>query len=238
MIARFALPVLLLLALPLRAQPLVAELGRNVVEVSTAFAGDSILVFGAFEPPGDIVIVARGDARTTVVRQKVSVGGIWLNGPSARFMNLPSFYAVGATGPLTEIVDPYERRGATIGLDTVSMLSRGSQDPAFREAVIRIRSAQGLYESNVPVQVVGGRLFHARVPFPSLVEPGSYRIDVMLVRDRRVVARQELPVSVRRVGFAADVSQVATAQPALYGLGCIAIAAMAGWLGAFLFRRS
>lgn len=238
MIARLILFVLLLAGLPLRAQPLVAELGKDVIEVSTAFAGDTLLVFGAFEPPGDVVVVARGEPRTSTVRQKVSFAGIWLNGPSARFRSLPAFYAVGATRPVTEILEASERRGATVGLDTLATLSRGSQDPAFREALIRIREAQGMFVPEVPMDVVGGRLFHARVPVPSLVEPGNYRVEVLLVRDGRVVARQELPWSVSRVGFAAEVNRAATTQPALYGLACILIAAFAGWLGAFLFRRN
>lgn len=226
------------LAAPLRAQPLVAELGRGRVEITTAFAGDSVLVFGAFDPPGDVVVVVRGQPRPTTVRRKVSVAGIWINGPSARFASLPSFYAVGGTRPVWEAMDTAERRGATVGLDTVAMLSRGSQDPSFRDALIRIRDTQGLYNGRIEVHVIGGRLFRAQIPVPALIEPGDYLIDVMLVREGRIAARQELGLAVVRTGFAADVNRVAHEQPALYGLACIAIAAFAGWAGAILFRRS
>ncbi len=240
MSARFALLLALFagLAAPLSAQPLVAELGRARVEITTAFVGDSVLVFGAFDPPGDVVVVVRGQPRPAVVRRKVNVAGIWINGPSARFASLPNFYAVGGTRPVWEAMEPNERRGATVGLDTVSMLSRGSQDPAFRDALIRIRDTQGLYNGRIGVDVIGGRLFRAQVPIPALIEPGDYLIDVMLVREGRIMARQELALAVVRTGFAADVNRVARQQPALYGLACIAIAAFAGWAGAFLFRRS
>lgn len=225
-------------AAPLRAQPLVAELGSERVEITTAFSGDSVLVFGAFEQPGDVVIVARGAARPVTVRRKVNVAGLWINGPSARFVSLPNFYAVGGTRPVWEILETGERRSATVGLDTVATLSRGSQDPSFRDALIRIRDNQGLYEGEIEVRVIGGRLFRAVVPIPALIEPGEYHIEALLVRDRRIVARQELPLAVVRSGFAADVNRVAHQQPALYGLACILIAAFTGWAGAFMFRRS
>ena len=37
---------------------------------------------------------------------------------------------------------------------------------------------------------------------------------------------------------AADIEHLARVQPALYALVCIILAALAGWLGSILFRRS
>lgn len=221
-----------------RAQPLVAELGRSRIEITTSFTGDSVLVFGAFERPGDVVVVARGPARPVVVRRKINIAGIWINGPSERFDHMPNFYAVGGTRPVFDVINPADRREAVIGLDTISRLSHGDQDPDFRDALIRIRDNEGLYRGQVNVDVIGGRLFRARVPVPALIEPGRYLIDALLVRDGRILARQELPLDVVRVGFAAEVNRMANENPAAYGLACVAIAACAGWLGAFLFRRS
>jgi len=60
---------------------------------------------------------------------------------------------------------------------------------------------------------------------------------VLLVRDGTVVARQELRLDVERSGSAAWIADVARDQPVLYGLACILLAALAGWLGSVLFRR-
>jgi hypothetical protein len=60
----------------------------------------------------------------------------------------------------------------------------------------------------------------------------------MLVRNGRVAARQDLALEVARVGSAAWIADVAKTQPVLYGLASILLAALAGWLGSVLFRRS
>ena len=66
---------------------------------------------------------------------------------------------------------------------------------------------------------------------------GDYRVEVLLVRSRRIVARQELAFRVDRVGTADRIATVAQRQPLLYGLACVIAAALAGWLGSVLFRR-
>ena len=67
---------------------------------------------------------------------------------------------------------------------------------------------------------------------------GDYRVEVLLVRSRRIVAREELSFRVERVGTADRIATIAERLPVVYGLGCIALAAFAGWLGSVLFRRS
>jgi uncharacterized protein (TIGR02186 family) len=72
---------------------------------------------------------------------------------------------------------------------------------------------------------------------PSTVATGEYRVQVILVREGRVVARQELALDIVRTGTAARIADVARDLPVLYGLACIVLAAFAGWLGSVLFRR-
>ena len=88
-----------------------------------------------------------------------------------------------------------------------------------------------------PVEIEGARLFHVRLPLPASVPTGDYRVEVLLVRSRQIVARQELAFRVDRVGAADRIATVAQTQPLVYGLACILFAALAGWLGSVLFRR-
>ena len=77
-----------------------------------------------------------------------------------------------------------------------------------------------------------------RVPLPAAVPTGDYRVEVLLVRSRRIFARQEMEFRVDRVGAADRIATVAEAQPLLYGMACVLLAAFAGWFGSVLFRRS
>ncbi|MDT8352712.1 TIGR02186 family protein [Roseomonas mucosa] len=229
---------------PLQGSPaLVTQLGQPSVEVTTAFAGTDVLVFGATErpigPSGDnVIVVGQGPAQSQVVRRRTRVLGAWINGRSARFDDVPSWYALTGTEPLRSLLGQDERRALQLGLNALARRVQGSSDPDFRQALVDRKVAADLWqEDKAPVQVSGGRLFHARLSLPSIVPPGSYFVQVLLVREGRVVARQELPFEVRRVGTAAEITTVSHEQPLLYGLACIALAAFAGWIGSVIFRR-
>lgn len=248
-LAAILLP-LVLLAAPARAQApavatpsLVAELSQRRIEVTTAFTGAEILVFGATErlihADGDeVVVTVRGPIQPMVVRQKTQVLGLWVNGAAARFNGVPGYWALAATRPVTQMVAPETRADLRLGLDHLIRVQLGAQGAQFRAALAELKQAAGLWVSEVrPIEVSGGRLFAARLPLPATVATGDYIVQVLLVREGRVVARQELTLTVQRTGTTAWIADVARQQPVMYGLACIMLAAFAGWLGSVLFRR-
>lgn len=231
-------------AQPVAPPSLTAELSERRIEVTTAFTGGEILVFGATErlihEGGDeVIVLATGPTTSLVVREKVERLGLWINGASSRFNRVPSYWAVAGTRPVGELLDVAGRTELRLGLDLLPLVQLGSRSPSFRLALAEGQQRSGHWLEQVrPVEVSGGRLFHARLPLPATVATGEYRVQVMLVRERRVVARQELQLEVVRTGSAAWIADVARGQPVLYGLACIVLAGFAGWLGSVLFRRS
>jgi uncharacterized protein (TIGR02186 family) len=223
---------------------LVARLSTERVAVTTAFTGESLLVFGSTEEPigpgGDeVVIVARGPTAPFVVRRKVQVLGMWFNGPSARFDEVPGFYAIAGTRPVWRLLPEAVREANALGLDALPLLSSGARAPAFRAALLDLKRDSGLWqEDNAQVDIAGQRLFSIRVPLPSTVPAGAYSVEVYLVRSRRIVATEYLGFEVARVGNAAWIEELARRQPVIYAMLCIVLAALAGWLGSVLFRRS
>jgi len=251
--AALALAALLGFAAPAGAQApgaagtpaLAADISIGRVEISTGFTGASVMIFGATERPigpasgEDVVIVAWGPPQPTVVRRKVNVLGFWVNGPSAVFPEVPGFYALAATRPVWEVLPEETRRAARLGLEALPLRVEGAQAPSFRAALLELKQRDGRWqEYAAPIALAGGRLFSARVSFPDTVQTGDYRVEVLLVRERSIVARQELSLRVDRVGTAASIASVAQNAPLLYGVACVLLAALAGWLGSILFRRS
>nr|WP_256476081.1 TIGR02186 family protein [Siccirubricoccus soli] len=237
---------LLLLAVPARAQEaLVAALSQDAVEVTTGFTGAQLMVFGSTDQPigpgGDeLLVVAQGPNRPVVVRRKVAaLGFLWVNGPSARFAQVPGFYFIAGTRPAWQLLPEEQRRRHALGLDSLPLTSTGARDPRFRAALLDLEKRSGLWvEDTQPVEVAGSRLFHARLPLPAGVPTGDYRVQVLLVRSRQVVAQQTLEFRVDRVGTADRIATVAEDQPFVYGIACIFLAALAGWVGSVVFRRS
>ena len=210
--------------------PLVAALSRTDIEVTTGFTGASLVVFGSTEPPigpgGDeILVIARGPTRPVVVRRKVSVAGlIWVNGPAARFAQVPGYYVDlrhppgladpaggGAAAARARPRQPAagQHRRPVAGLPRRAAGTRDATPASGSRIASRWRSP-------------GRRLFYVRLPLPAAVPTGDYRVEVLLVRSRRIVARQELGFRVDRVGTADRIATVAQSQPLLYGLACIA----------------
>jgi len=239
----------LLAALPAVAQtrepvpPLTAELSTRTVEISTGFTGASVLVYGATDGTigdgDDILVVVWGPPQPIVVRRKVRVLGFWLNGPAAWFPEVPGFYAISGTQPAWRILPEELRQQARLGLDNLSLRAVGQQAPAYRAALLALKQTEGRWQEDAePIGVAAGRVFSARVNFPDTVQTGDYRVEVMLVRDRQIIARQFLGLRVQRVGTAARIATVAREAPLLYGIACVVLAALAGWLGSVLFRRN
>ncbi|MBM3548326.1 MAG: hypothetical protein FJX54_15355 [Alphaproteobacteria bacterium] len=238
-----AIALLLIHAAPSRAQPLVADLSQHLVAITAGFTGADIVMFGATDGPGDVVVVVTGPPKPTIVRRKGRLAGIWVNRESMLFADAPTFYGVASSKPINEILSPQQLDRHQVGVDHIRLLppnpeARRDDIPEFREALVRARQRDGLYASEPgKVTFLGERLFRARVVLPAKVTTGPYRVQVLLVREGQVVTVQTTPLLVSKIGFSADVFDFAHQESAFYGLIAILIAAAAGWTAAAAFRR-
>lgn len=216
-------------------QPLVADLSKHLVAITTGFAGTDVLLFGATDGPGDVVLVVRGPEQEVVVRRKDKVAGlIWANVESVTFEGVPSFYKVAATRPLEDFLAPELRERHRIGTRNLDFHATGAESmppdarAAFREALIRLKTDQGLYmEREGGVRTLANRLFRSELYFPSNVPTGTYMVEVYLVRDGEVVSAEITPLVISKVGIGAEIFHFAYTQSVLYGLAAILVAVAA-----------
>jgi uncharacterized protein (TIGR02186 family) len=221
--------------------PLVTDLSTHRVAINSSFTGTEVLVFGAVDAPGDIVVVVRGPAAPLTVRRKERVAGIWLNRRAVEFESVPAFYAVGANRPLPEIASSSLLGRLQIGTTNIRLAANVPEEQAipFREAILRNKERDGLFESEtLTVTVLGNRLFRATFDLPATVPVGTYRAEVYLIRDDRVIAAQATPLFVDKQGLEQEVYDFAHTQPLAYGLIAVLLAVAAGWIASVVFRRS
>ncbi len=225
-----------------REDAIVADLSENSIGISTGFTGANVLLFGATEGVGDVIVVVRSPDSSVVVRRKERVAGIWVNTDEISYDDAPGFYHVAASGPLTELLPSNILRSRQIGVENIqfkphSFLSE-VDETEFRDALIRNKNHGGLY-STVPGEISfqGDRLFRTRVELPSNVPTGNYKVFVYLVDGGRIVARSTSSLSVNKVGFEAKVTEFAFEHSHLYGAIAILIALIAGWFAGFVFRK-
>ena len=242
-----------LLATPLRAQSLIADLSEHLVAITTGFVGVDVLLFGAVQPPndpelagqppGDVVVVVRGPEGSQTLHRKAKVAGIWMNTASLTFGQVPSFYAVAASRPLEEIAEDTVLAANGIGLDHLDFdlpaaKASGPLRDEWRQGLIRAKQREGLYVPSVgQVSLIGDALFRSEVYFPTNVPTGVYQAQVFLFQDGQVVSAQVIPLSVSKVGLEAELFDFAHGQSGAYGLIAVILALVAGWVGHLIFRR-
>lgn len=244
--SRFAVILAVMIcAGPARAAPLVVDLSEHLVAIDTGFAGAKVLLFGAIEEPGDVVMIVRGPAQPITMRRKSRILGIWVNTNSMTFDQAPSFYAVASSRPLDEIASPTVQRRNGMVLDELRELelprAKASENVAevWRAALIRNQARLGLYQTEVArIGFLGESLFRTRLTLPANVPTGAYRVEIFLLVDGRVVSAQTTPLIVSKVGIEAEIFDYAHDQSAIYGVVAILVALMAGWLAHVAFRKA
>ena len=225
-------------------QDLVADLSDHEIAITTGFTGAELLLFGAVEGEGQIIVVVTGPRQSVTVRRKDRIAGIWINTESMTFQNVPAFYAVAATGALDE-ADPDVRVRQEMGLDHLSLrpLLEDRDTPvatisSFREGLIRNQVRHGLYGADTGrILVLSDRLFRTRVSFPANVVTGIYTVAVYYLRNGSPVHAQTTPLRVSKIGIGAYVFRFAHTNAAAYGVFAILVAVLAGWLAAVIFRK-
>ncbi len=241
--------ILAFLAVPAAAEQVVAGLSQNRIAITANFDGSELLIFGAIkreEPipqdtPLGVIVAVAGPSKPLVVRRKERRFGIWINTDAVEIDLAPSFYAVATSGPMNEVVKDIEDLRHKISIPR-AIRSVGApmhiQDaPAFTDAVIRIRSNNGLYTLlEGAVEISEETLFKTSIALPANLTAGGYKTRIFLTRGGRVVDEFETEIPVQKVGLERFLYNLAHERPLIYGILSIVIAIAAGWGASAAFR--
>ncbi len=239
-----ALCVALLSGKEADARELTIDLTTPVVRITTGFTGTDLLLYGAVEEPGDVVVVVRGPADDRVVRRKRKAAGVWVNGDAFEFREVPAFYWTASNRPLEEFLPREIAEIHQIGIENLELKSNEtpalSLDTAeYRQGLIRNLEKAGLYTLETQDLVfLSKNLFRTRITFPANVSVGTFGIDVFLIRDGELESFETTLLTVRKFGIEAGIYDLAHRQSLIYGLLAVLIATVAGWAANSVFRKS
>jgi uncharacterized protein (TIGR02186 family) len=230
-------------------EQIVACLSRDNIGITTSFDGSQILIYGAIkreapEPANDnlaVIVTLEGPLGPITIRRKSRELGIWVNTASVGVAAAPSYYAVATSGPLKDILDPridvQQRISIPLAMRAFSGPIQVSDTKPFTEAMIRIRERQGLYKLETGgVRLVENTLFRADFELPANLTEGAYKTRIFLLRDGQLVDRYQAAIEVRKVGLERWLYALSHEHSALYGLLALALAVVAGWTAAAVFR--
>ena len=212
------LPLLLLLAAISLANEavagdatIVADVASRQIAVRSDFTGAHTTLFGALPEKGDVIIVVSGPQKPMIVRKKERIWGMWLHRSYASFDNVPGFYWLASSRPLSDIL-PKDKAQAfshshEIGLMNIAVgakgASQGVSQTEYKRALLALQVMDGAYSmESHPVTIMGDRLY--------------------------VLHKQGVP---------SLVYNLAHTYSGYYAIGAILFAIFGGWTSAVLMQR-
>ncbi|MCG3266768.1 TIGR02186 family protein [Yoonia sp. I 8.24] len=238
---------MILLALPASAdEEIVLGLSHDQVAITATFEGSNILVFGAVrrETPipdkselGVIVTIAGPDMPVDIWR-KDRRAGIWINTDEVEVDAAPSFYAVATSAPMRDVLHHVEdlQYRITAPRKIRAIGGQVSDSVAFMNALIRIRTDEGLYQRlEGAVDLEQDTLFRTAITLPANLTEGIYEARIFLTRNGRVIDEYITEIPVQKVGLERWLYNLAHNQSLIYALMSLAIAVGAGWGASAVF---
>ena len=223
--------------LPLNA-PMVADISQNTVEIHSRFNGTQLLIFGARNQPGELVIAVRGPHTNLNLRRKERIAGMWMHVEKQKYEAIPLFYAIASTRPLADIAPLPLLQSLGLGAEQVIHLNNPGSQPIFDNALLETFAKHRTWQiAFSPITYFGESLFKAKLNLPDTLPDGQFTVEVYLVDRGKLVSAQTIPLRSYKTGFDAEVFSAAQHRPWLYGIGSILLALSGGWFANRLFNR-
>ncbi|MDP3524862.1 MAG: TIGR02186 family protein, partial [Hoeflea sp.] len=114
----------------------------------------------------------------------------------------------------------------------------GSRVTEFREALRRIKQADGLYQRDpTGVRFISKSLFRASVRLPANIPVGQHKVRAVLYKNGEFVMERQIPLRVVKTGLEQFIFNFAHLHGLAYGVFAVFLAALTGWLSSLMFRK-
>jgi len=219
----------------------------GMVPINFFYHGDKLTVTGQSAADDDLIVKISSPATDIAMKYKAKAGGIfWMKKGSYEFKGVPGVYMLYTTADLNRILSPEEQKNNMLGFQAlvnqakVEDMEGNEVEKTWLEEFIRFKEAEKVYkvQEGTVVRQHGenGNTFTLNVDWPFQAPPGTYDIEVMAVRDGKVVDSATTTLTVERQGITATLSNMAFNQAALYGFMAIVIALGAGLAVGAIFK--
>jgi len=222
---------------------LTIDISEPTLEITTGFTGDTLTLFGTADRQGDIVILVKGPARNTTIRRKLDIAGVWIHSESVTFQDVPGYYNVASSKPMTAIATPDIRATYRMGINSLTFDATDTSVTdakynRFLEALIQNKQLSGLYSLTPDaIEYLNDTLFKTRIYMPANVPLGTYEIQAFLIQNNRLIDQTSHPFEIKQVGLTASIHDFAGEKPFFYGVSVIMMALFSSFLGILLLRR-
>lgn len=242
----------MLLASPAQAENIALALTDDSIAVDTGFSGARVTIFGVVtgvDDPADevdVIAVIRGPETSFRIRPYEKSGLIWTPGAAHFIENAPGLFLTSATRAIASVAPLPDQAQYRLDTDHLEIAVRPDEKhplsnekaSVLKDAFIKEAEALGLYgSSSGGVAFKKEGLFTINVALPANTPVGNYDVSVFLYRDGVQLGADAAILAVNRVGAERRIYQLAHNRPLSYGIFCVAISLLAGWIAALAFRK-
>jgi len=223
------------------------DLSDEIIKIETNFTGKEIIIFGLADPLYDTILVIKGPKKDATLTIKERLFGIWIKTKKFKYKEVPSIFFTASTVPINYLLDDKVIRDKGLNFknfDYNSLNENNNNDIKIYEDslyewntnFIRKQNENNFYKQYY-LKIVDGKLFQTRVFFPSKTMPGIYNVEVLQVKDKKVINEDNKKIVIKKTGIGNKIYNFAQKQPVFYGILSIIFAVISGIMAATAFRR-
>ncbi len=206
----------------------------NLVGIGAGFNGMRVAVAGEVPEGTTAMVRLMGEPRNETFKEKgKALGLLWMNLKTVEVKGVPDVFLVGTDG--TGHTD-WEHS------DLAFKAVKGDTGDQVFDEFIKLMEHDGFYqvEDNVvhyETSENGMRPFTAELAIPSAMHQGVYRVEVLAVKDGKVLDEASEELHTKLTGLPAFLAKLAFDHSLLYGVAAVIIAILAGLLMSMLFKE-
>jgi uncharacterized protein (TIGR02186 family) len=235
--------VILLIFIPSKSwsAPIISGISTNEINIDTDFRGADILLFGAKDDFGNIVIAVRGPKKNFLITRKEKSFGVWHNGKRVKIKDSYSYYSLFSnlrdSRVSEDLMSELELGEKNISFNTSSDVDEKDKNDFQLQLIDSFEKNKLYLNSFNGVDFLDETLFKVVLKFPKNIARGVYNVEIYLLNDNNLTSFQTIPIYVNQVGISAKILDFAYNQAFLYGLLSITLALLVGWVANYLFVR-
>jgi len=244
-----AVALFVLAALPVSAaQTLTCAVTPDYIPITFSYHGAQLSITGQSAPTDDLIVSIISKSTDTALKYQEKVGGlVWMKKGTLEFKDAPGVYLLHSTADLNRILAADERNQHLLGYEALRghiLIEDSKGNPAtgnWFDEYLKFKKNEKVYDIQEGTVLrqhgVEGNTYQAKVAWPYQAPPGVYTVEVLAVRDGKVVDRASSNFEVKSVGITAALSKMAFEQAGLYGIMAVVIALLAGFAVGAIFKK-
>ena len=220
------------------AWALTAQVTPQNVPIKLFYNGAKLKISGESDVNDDLVVKISSEPEEAHMKYKGKAAGLfWIS-----FEHVPTVYLLASSGKLNALMPVAEQIQEGIGFESIKAAaemesSAAGMDPErWIKEFIKFKKAEKLYQIQEGKVKKEQGSYQLDIKWPFQAAPGTYNIEVLAVRDGKVVDRNETSLTVAKTGLVATLSNLAFNHAAVYGIIAIVVAMAAGFAVGALFK--